>query len=202
MDTSDGPQGLGLGLIPGFRQPAHRRMDPPLPEVPADPETAADPAGPGPAMPAAADPEPGRPSGFLDRLSHRRDPSGPDSRTGTSSTGRPATPEQTAAAIAGLLGLALLGVAGLVRLLARPRGRRTLRKPTEEQLDDVAAPLARIVLRHAPSGLLSQDLMDGAAAGAAFATYATDGRLIVPVDVDPGVPVDLATTDDPEGVPA
>lgn len=163
--------------LPGFRPPANLRLDPPLPEVTEEgPETS-------PSTPESPGGPPDRPA---------RRPAGAATRTGTSSAGTDLpTAAETAALIAGLLGLALVGVAAVIRW----RGRRQLRQPTKGQMHDIAAPLARIALRHVPAELLNPDLADAASAGAAFAAYVNDGPLIEPVYVDAGLPADLQ---DPE----
>lgn len=190
----------GLAAIPSFRPPAHhRRLDPPTAELPeVDPESP-------PASPSTSPLQgPGPDASPFDPSSHRPDlDDRPATRTATSSAGtepRPASPKETAKLVAGLLGLLMLGVAGLVRWSRR--GRVQLRQPTPEQLDDIAAPLARIAMRHVPAALLTPDLVDAGLAGAAVANYVNDGQLVAPVDVDPGVPAADPSTTDPEGVPA
>ncbi|GAA4699882.1 hypothetical protein [Phytohabitans rumicis] len=175
MDTSDVP--VPLSLLPGFRPPASLRLDPPLPEATDDPTA--------PATEPSRESLPDRPPRKL---------GGTGTHTRTSSAGDVPKPDAAATArvVAGLLGLVAAGVAGLV-LWTR---RRQLRRPTSEQLDDIAEPLAAIAMRHLPVEFLSKDLVDGLAAGSAVGAYLTDGPLLTHPDVDPGVPADLPT--DPE----
>jgi hypothetical protein len=62
-------------------------------------------------------------------------------------------------------------------LLIRWRGRE-LRKPTEAQRAEIAAPLGRIAGRHMPAELFTPDLTDAIITADAFITYLEDGTLI------------------------
>jgi hypothetical protein len=104
-----------------------------------------------------------------------------DTLTHTSSRGsRPARidPEQATIAIAGLIGVLVLGGVWVVQ--RRTRGEMTLRTPTQEQASDIAAPLARIGCRFLPPGLLAPTLMDALHAATAAGAYATQGPLVIP----------------------
>lgn len=184
MDTAD----VRRAPIPTFRQPA-RLLDPPAEgltvhqpvQQPATATTGTRPADPG--SPADAG------GGLYEPPSPRPDRNG--TRTATSdSTGEPApkvSTKDTAVLVAGLLGLAVAGLAVLVRL----RRGATLRRPTKQELDDVAAPLARLALAHVPAGILNADLANLAAAGAATGAYLSNGPLIEHPYTDPGLPADL-----------
>jgi hypothetical protein len=170
--------------IPGFATPRGRRLDPALPEVQAaDPETSQPDS-----LPPADHPTTDL-SGQYVPTAPRLDAS---DRTQTSTPGKAPKPSaaETARLVAGLLGLAVAGAAVLVRWR-----RRDLRRPAKDQLDDVAAPIARILMRHVDPALLSPDLADAAMAGAALGAYLTDGPLLLPLPVDAGVPSELP---DPE----
>lgn len=159
MDTDD-PRSR-LQVLPTFRQP-----DPPPPPPPGSSPTTTDP-DPGLDPVLAGD-------GWLDEPPHpRRDR--PATRTTTSSGGsaKPSVSD-TAALVAGLLGLVVVGVAGLVKW----RARRKLRRPTDGELDDIAAPLARIALRHADLSWLNADLADALKAGSAVGAYVNAGPLL------------------------
>lgn len=81
---------------------------------------------------------------------------------------------ETAKVLAGLM----LAVTGLAALLARRTGRE-FRKPTKVQADDIAAPIARIAVRHLPMDLLGPDLMDAGIASSAIAGYLFDDGPLV-----------------------
>jgi hypothetical protein len=74
----------------------------------------------------------------------------------------------------------------------RSRRTRRLREPTDEQYDDVARPVARILLRRLPATLLNPDLVDALMAGAGVGRYVNDGPLLTYDHPDAGVPADLA----------
>jgi hypothetical protein len=99
-----------------------------------------------------------------------------ETRTRTSDT-TDSDPKVTARLIAGLLGLAAVGVALGVRRWAR----RTLREPTAKQLDEIAEPLASIAARHIPAAFLNDDLSDAAQAAAAIGHYLKAGKIITPL---------------------
>lgn len=189
MDTSDPPRGL-VGLLPGFRQPVSLREDPTLP---GETETDQDGSPPGPANPSTDPESPPRPSLLsglgIPKLGRA------DTRTATSSTGR-TTPEDAAKLIIGLGGLAV----GLAAWAVRARLRRRLRRPTEEELADVAAPVGRILHRRWGHllGTLGPDLADLILAGTAAGNYVNAGPLLEPDHPDPGLPADLHQSPDEE----
>lgn len=98
-------------------------------------------------------------------------------RRTSSSAGEQADPKVVAGALAGLLGILATLVSAL--LLRSPRPQH-LRAPTDQQRDDVAVPLARILARHVPAAKVGPDLMDGIAATAALGVYVTEGPLTYP----------------------
>ncbi|HET6215339.1 MAG TPA: hypothetical protein VFE14_20910 [Micromonosporaceae bacterium] len=175
MDTSDSELSSSattvrprLSNLPGFLTPAHLRSDP----LPATDHPVTTPQSPD--LP----PEP-----------HTPRPAPDATRTPTSDTtgdGGPKPPDAktTAKLVAGLIGLVVVGAAALI---AHRRGRE-LRQPTGEQLDDIAAPIARIALRHVPAGLLSADLADAMLAASATGAYLSDGPLLSDRLVDTGLP--------------
>lgn len=100
-----------------------------------------------------------------------------DGRRTSSSAGEKADPKVVAGAIAGLIGIVATLAAAV--LLRSPRPRQ-LRTPTEQDCEDIAAPLARIAARHAPAVAVGPDLMDAIAATAAVGRYVQDGPLTFP----------------------
>lgn len=112
------------------------------------------------------------------------------SRTGTSSAGSKPTQTEVAGLVVGLLGLLVSGIAFLVQLRA---GRGVImRRPTRDESRDIAAPLARIALRHADLSLLGPTVADVIAAGGATGAYLTNGPLLgYDGSVDDGVPPNL-----------
>jgi hypothetical protein len=85
-------------------------------------------------------------------------------------------------------------VAAAAATVVRWRLQRTLRQPTKTQRGDIAAPLARIALRHADLSWLNKDLADALEAGNAVGAYINDGDLLLPLHPDAGVPDDLQET--------
>jgi hypothetical protein len=149
--------------LPKFTQPPE-----PSPEEPS-------PESPGPEDPSPTSPAPVGAGGLFGvgtrRPDHERTRTGISS--GSESVKKP-THAETTALVVGLV-LAVGSIAGAV---IRWRTRKELRRPTDGQADRIAAPLARIGLRHLPAHLLNADLMDGISAGAALGVYLNDGPLL------------------------
>lgn len=165
-----------MGLIPRFASP----------EPPSDPD-------PMP-MPVDSGPSPsGPPRTLRERLLNRQPGPPTDTRTPISSGGDNPAPAATlkdlTAALAGVVGLVVAVAAFGVR--ARAQGQRELRRPTDDQLADIAAPIARIAKRHADVAWLNPDLLDVLAAGNAVGTYVNSGPLTRPIVPDAGMPADL-----------
>lgn len=95
----------------------------------------------------------------------------------SSSAGEKADPKIVAGALAAVVGIVATLVSAV--LLRGPRPRE-LRRPTDEQADAIAAPLARIAGRHVPAAVLAPDLMDGIAAAAAVGNYIAEGPITSP----------------------
>jgi hypothetical protein len=157
-----------LATIPRFQQPRVRRLDPNVPEDENTPLSPSDSPTPSD-LPAGV-----YPLGLA----------GP-TRTGTSAT--PGTDEKpsakdTAKLVAGLLAMAAVGAAALVRWRLRAK----LREPSKAQADEMAEPLARIGLRHVPAGKLHPDLLDATQFAAALGRYLNDGPLLERAYVDAG----------------
>lgn len=98
----------------------------------------------------------------------------------TSSTGEP--PAVSAAVMAGAVA-ALIGIAGAVAaaVLVRLPQPRELRRPTDDEADAIAAPLARIARRHVPAVALGPDLLDAVALAGAVTDYAGSAPLTYPL---------------------
>ena len=174
-------------LVPTFSRPP---TPPPDPETPPTPSPGAAPPSPQPGSQTArrllADGDVG-PSELAPR---RPDPDIADTRTGTSSTGKPPTTAEATALIIGILGVVATGAA----LLVRWRAQRKLREPTAGQRRDIATPLARILMRRADLSMLGPDIGDLLQAGAATGAYLGDGPLLGPLHTEPGIPDNLQET--------
>jgi hypothetical protein len=169
MDTDD-PKSR-LGLLPRFS----------LNPAPSSPAEHSPPATADPAASRRLHPGEGSGSGFLAGPDRPR-PADP-SPTATSSAGGKPSKAETAALFAGLIGLLVPAAA----LVVRWRTRRKLRRPSTRQIDDMAAPLARIALRHADLDWLNADLTDMIHTGSALGAYLSDGPLLEGPDIDPGI---------------
>lgn len=113
---------------------------------------------------------------------------GTDAFSTTSAYPSKPTTAETAKLVAGLLALGFSAAAMVVQFTRR----RQLRKPTREQYDGMARPLAKIGLRHVEIGALNADLFDVIAFGTAAGDYVSDGPLTTAGrDTDPGVPANL-----------
>lgn len=110
-----------------------------------------------------------------------------DTPTGTSSPASKPTAAQTAALVAAVVGMAAAGAA----LLVRWRLRAALRQPSKTERADIAAPLARIALRHADLSWLNRDLADLLDTGNAVGAYLNNGPLLGPLQPEPEIPADL-----------
>ena len=159
--------------------------------------------------PATAEetPSPSRPMGLRERVAARTRRLLPDdasdsldvpsiprpddepTRTETSSGSKPSA-KQTTDLFVGLVLMAAVGAAAL----AKWRLRAKLRQPTTGQARDIAAPLARIALRHFDASWLNADLGDLLMAGAATGAYVNDGPLLGPLHPDAGMPDNLQET--------
>ncbi|HWB34594.1 MAG TPA: hypothetical protein VHA75_01070 [Rugosimonospora sp.] len=179
--------------VPLGRLPQYQRREPRVPDSPDGAIPAASPASP--ASPGSlAGRERESLSGLPQHGAGRPgSPAGPGIRTGSSSAGseRPSA-RDTAKVVGGLL---LAGI-GLVGLVVRLRHDARLRKPTGKQLDDMAAPLARLALRYVPAEALSPTLLDVTGFVAATTEWLGDGPLLERAQVDPGVPAGLNTREE------
>jgi hypothetical protein len=99
-------------------------------------------------------------------------------RTGISSRGSESVKKPTHAETTALVVGLVLAVGSVAAAVVRWRTRKELRRPTDEQADRIAAPLARIGLRYVPAHLLNADLFDLVSAGAAVGVYLNDGPLL------------------------
>lgn len=173
MPTTEENPTRNLGLLPTFTQPPT-----PLP----GPQLNQDSPEPGDLTP----PPPEPPRRLLSGLGTPRLGPG-DTLTETSSIGDKPTAAETTALAVGVLAVVVAGCAFLVR---RRMGRK-LREPSKQQSTDIAAPLGRILLRHADLAWLNKDIADGLKAAAAAGAYLNDGPLIQYDGVDAGVPTNL-----------
>lgn len=183
MPTDDAPR-TPLDVIPAFRAPAPSQPDPDLPKDPPGPTAS---PGPGP----AESPRPWSPNGsglnLLGGPRSRRPDAEPTPTVTSASTGdRPSTRVSAgdmAMVVAG--GLAVLGMAAAA--LIRWQLRRKLRQPTKRQCDQMAAPIARIVVRHGALRMVPEDLGDVLELGAAIGNYINDDApLLSSLTPDPG----------------
>lgn len=128
--------------------------------------------------------------------------SGPTGRTGTSTTGddddlgKP--PEVSRANVIALVGGILAVVATVANVAVRFQMKRQLRQPTKRQRREIAAPAARILMRHAELSRLSKDLVDVLDLAAATGAYVGDGALLQPLNTaaGSGLPDDLNQEND------
>lgn len=164
MTINDAPvKAVGL---PEFRQPT---VAPPPPRDPGSP-----PAG-------SPSTNPANPTGQLPRLTPPNPkPGGPDgaaTRTATSSAGEGLGRDHKhlGKTIAGLVALVFVIGDGLLRRYSR----RGLRRPTKEQTQDFARPIAAIIVRHTDGLDLVPDVAELIEAGSAAGHYLLDGPLTV-----------------------
>ncbi len=170
--------------LPRFLQPPQLRTDPAQPEMEhldlPGPPPATDNPTPGASLAGGVDSSGAPSTPKADRV---------PTRTGSSSPDFNVTPKQAAVLLVGIGGL----VAGVVAWGVRARWGRQLRRPTQEQLHDIAEPLARIWHRRWPEvlGRFGVDVSDVILAGSAAGVYLNDGPLTAADLPDPGVPTDL-----------
>ncbi|MCU1449326.1 MAG: hypothetical protein JWP02_1496 [Acidimicrobiales bacterium] len=156
--------------LPGFKSPRRQPADEPL-----DPEkTSLLPPWPGPETPTGASSEAGpapidneNGAASWDNYEDVDEPIPTSSSRGGRSRGYILDPATFLEPIGALVGLASLGVHAARRA---PDG---LWIADEEDVDNIAAPLARIAARHAPMGMgEASDLADGIAAAIGVTNYA------------------------------
>lgn len=88
--------------------------------------------------------------------------------TGTSSGSKGSgDPEKTGRVISGLLAIATMSLAAWVS-----RRGIDFRQPTQQQRDDIAMPLGRVLVRHLPMAIFGDTLGDIAESAAALQSYA------------------------------
>jgi hypothetical protein len=180
LTTTDDPS-QRLALLPKFRSPPTPPPSSTPPPATGSPSTSPAPAGGS-----------GIGSGVLyePAPTNRTFASGETTPTAISSVSdsvKKPSAEETTKLLAGLIGLAAVGVGVLVSW----RLRRKLRVPTKTEARDIAAPLARIALRHFDPSWLNADLADGIAAATATGAYLGDGPLLLGADLDAGIPDNL-----------
>lgn len=186
-----------LAALPGFSPPPRRLPDPPGPMLDSQPSTGTT-WGPIPEEEMPATPVRG-----LFGVLRRPRPERSDTRTRTSdSTGDAPkiSVKETVKLVSGLL-VIVVGVAALVASATDPSGQRALRRPTDDERQNIAGPIASILVRHADPALLNPDLTDLILAGSATVDYVSAGPLMTAVSVDPGMPPDVQL-DEPEHRPA
>lgn len=130
---------------------------------------------------------------------------GTTTHTGISSGGkaRVGDPKALAKTLAGLIGLGVIVVAGVMRKTGK---RVDVRQPTDRQADGIAEPLARIITRHTDLSTVTPDLADVLAAGAALGDYLTDGPIVTRQSVESvpdqdDAPAETSPTAQPVNVP-
>lgn len=101
----------------------------------------------------------------------------PDSSTGEEGpTVRKAlAPEHTAKVVASLLKIVFWGAEQLML-----RTGRKLRRPTEDQMLDMAEPTSTLIVRHTPLAYAPESLVDISQLAGAVADYLQDGPLVTP----------------------
>lgn len=126
---------------------------------------------------------------------------GPTGRTGTSTAGddgdlgepSKVSKANVIALVAGIIAVA----ATAANVAVRWQLKRQLRQPSKRQRREIAAPAARILMRHADMAKLAPDLVDALDLAAATGAYVGDGPLLQPLNhtADSGLPDDLNQED-------
>lgn len=104
--------------------------------------------------------------------------------------------------VRGILSAAVVLADGLIRRF----GKRELRRPTADHLDDFSDPVGQILARHADLSVLGPDLIDVTTAAAAVGNYLIDGPITSPRATESAVPSwrdgeDTPTTESPTESP-
>lgn len=181
------------GLIPQFAQPVTSDETPESPTAAMSPDPApssnssllSPPETPLVESPTIAETPARPPSGSRSTPSTPR-PEYDDTLTRTSTPGDSApvpaaeklTKPRAIAVVLGGVGVLFMCAAVGVRM--RYNGARGLRMPTTEQSEEIAAPLANMLLRRAQSARRLPDLIDGLAVIGALGGYANEGALTYP----------------------
>lgn len=148
--------------LPGWIRPTPPRQDPTLPGEAATDRTPTTAAGDADGFDDGGHPGHPSPGPRATRTS---------TRTTNSSSGDTV---DTAVLIAAGLGLTVALAGWAVRVWSKQR----LRRPTKEQLRDIAKPLARLAARTWDAAVVDKTLLDVIEAGAATALYLEDGPLL------------------------
>jgi len=168
--------------VPQFAEPEPPRID-------NQPETASQPAATEDPSPDAVATRERTRASLAQRLGFKaqRPETPDDTRTGTSSPASGSRPKVGAAEASIAVGGLIVAVAGAVAWFVQSRSghRATFRRPSGQEVDDIAAPVARIATRHVPAALFVPDLVDAISALSAAGAYATAGPIIIPNAAQP-----------------
>jgi len=175
-----------LAMIPGFSPRPSRRPDLPGPDLDQTPSTETTLGSPEPTTMAP----PVR--GLFGTLRKPRPDRAATPTPSLDSIGDAPkiTRKETVRLVSGIL-VILVGAAAMAIAYADKSGQRTLRRPTDDETGNIAAPVASFLVRHLDPSLLNPDLADLLLAGSATVDYLSAGPLIVGVPVDPGLPADV-----------
>jgi hypothetical protein len=149
--------------LPMFRQPP---QDPDLPEV------ASPVASPPESLLGSPQDSPESPFDPSERPSPLPDPEGPTRRSWAGRAHGAGEPRQAARILAGVFWMGLRMAQGILY-----RRGRWFRLPDQQQMDDIAGPLGRILVRYLPLDVVGPTLVDATEAVAAGHAYTMAGPL-------------------------
>lgn len=127
-------------------------------------------------IPRFASPEPDEPEERIEgpRLSGAGIRTGISSPAGGAAERRESAAATTALAV-GLIGMIVVVADGLIRRAERDA---RLRRPSKDQVQALAEPVAALAVRYLPVGLVGPTILDITAAGSAVGSYLLDGPVV------------------------